>query len=184
MLWKKSFRKHCSDELLLGHLDGELWFRRGAMVRIHLKACWECRGRLMELEEQAQAVVKALADPQFPGAERIDEARYKFLVWEQQFERDFDHGLRLSLLASSSLRIRAAMAFSLVIAGICLFSQLHNLGAAEMLAATRKFEREFYQTPLPLHQSLRVAVSEITPVPRRHTGSIEVWAEPGGSRFA
>ena len=184
MLWKKSFRKHCSNELLLGHLDGELSLRRGAMVRSHLKACWECRGRLVELEEQAQAVVKALADPQFPGADRIGEAMYKFHLWEQRFERDFNRGPRLSLLAPTSLRIRAATALSMIIAGIFVSSQLHRLDAAEALAATRKLEREFYQKPLPLHQTLRVAVSQITPVPRRHSGSIEVWAEPGGSRFA
>src|SRR5712671_5606971 len=100
MFWKRSFRKHCSDELLVGHMDGELSLRQGAIVRSHLKRCWECRGRLVKFEEQAQAVVKALADPHFPETDRIAEARYKFAVWEQRFERDFDRGPRLSLLSS------------------------------------------------------------------------------------
>ena len=184
MFWKRSFRKHCSDELLVAHLDGELSLRRGAMVRSHLRACWECRGRLAELEEQAQAVVKALADPQFPGADRIGDAMYRFHLWEQRFERDFHPEPRLSFAAPSSLRIRAATVFSVIVVGICLFLQLHDLSAAEALAATRNFEEEFYRKPLPLHQSLRVAVSQITPRPSRHSGAVEVWAEPGGSRFA
>jgi hypothetical protein len=184
MFWKRSFRKHCSDELLVGHLDGELSRGRDAMVRSHLKACWACRGRLLDLEEQVQAVVKALADPHFPEPDRVAEAQYKFLVWQHRFEQDFDRRPNLLTAGSSSLRISAVTVFSLLVAGICLFWQLHNPSAAETLAATRKLEREFYRTPLALHQSLRVAVTQITPAPRRHAGSIEVWAEPGGSRFS
>src|SRR5260370_19633244 len=99
MFWKRSFRKHCSDESLVGHLDGELSPWRAAIVRSHLKTCWECRGRLVELEAQAQAVVKALAYPPFPEADPLTAATHKILPLEHRIARDFRHAPRLSLLA-------------------------------------------------------------------------------------
>jgi hypothetical protein len=121
---------------------------------------------------------------QFPDAQLVAEARCRFHVWQQRFEREFDSDRRPSALASSSLPLRAATVFSLLVTGIAVFLQVRSLSAAEAMAATRKFEREFYHTPLPLHQCLRVVVSQIAPTPLRHAGRVEVWAEPGGSRFS
>jgi anti-sigma factor RsiW len=159
MLRKTSFRKHCSDELLLGYLDGELSFRTESFVRKHLRACWECRAHLTELEQQAHAVAKALADSLFPGADRIREAKRRFSIWEQHFEEHVDPAPRLCLLATSSLGRQAAAAtgvLCLVITGIWFSYRLRSPRAIQILAATQKFEREFYQGPLPLHQSIRV----------------------------
>ena len=185
MLWKKPFQKHCSDELLLSHVDGELSFATESVVRKHLKACWECRATLAELEEQAQAVAKTLAEPLFPGVERIGEARRRFSVWERRFEQSLETGPKLQLRATSSVHLRAvatAGVLCLAIAGIWFPYYLRNPRAAEVLAATQKVEREIYQAPL-LHQSFRVEISEKKPEMRRRTGRLEVWSEAGGARF-
>src|SRR5215469_16758716 len=134
MPWKRRFQEHCSDELLLSHLDGELSLASDSVVRKHLKACWECRARLAELEEWAQAVAKALVQPLFPGADRIGEARRRFSAWERRFERSLDRDPKLQLLAISSVNLRAAGAagaLCLAIAGIWFPYWLRNLRAAE-----------------------------------------------------
>jgi hypothetical protein len=187
MFWKKPFRKHCNDELLLGYLDGELSLPIDSIVRKHLNTCWECRGRLAELEEQAVLVAKEFAHEIFPGPDRVEDARQGFSVWQQRFERRFDPGPNLLLLAPTSFSIRPIAAvgfFCLIIAGLWSSYRFHKPGAGDVLAATQRFERKFYEVPLPLHQSLRIEVAQVKPRKRRRAGTLEVWSEPKGARFA
>src|ERR1700722_9972131 len=86
-MWKNTFQKHCSDELLLAHLDGELSLREGHSVKKHLSICWECRARLTEIEEQAEATSRLLTEQNFPGPDRIKEAKHRFQGRRQSFER-------------------------------------------------------------------------------------------------
>lgn len=70
--------RHLNDESLVAHLDGELspWAERGA-VR-HLKACWHCRTRLAQLNEEIQWLSEVHVARTFPGPHRIDDARREF----------------------------------------------------------------------------------------------------------
>ncbi|MCU0245142.1 MAG: hypothetical protein MUC42_01125 [Bryobacter sp.] len=49
----------CSDERLMALLDGELPEREARHARLHLEACWECRARLAELEDNIHTVARA-----------------------------------------------------------------------------------------------------------------------------
>jgi hypothetical protein len=62
---------HPSDEELLLCADGELSRRRAAQIRDHLKACWDCRTRMVEFERAITDFVKAhhrTFDAQLPPA--------------------------------------------------------------------------------------------------------------------
>ncbi len=42
---------HLTDELLLMELEGELSPREARKVKAHVEACWQCRSRRLELEQ-------------------------------------------------------------------------------------------------------------------------------------
>ena len=46
MMWRRIGQRHCSDEVLLAHLDGELSRGVEKATRTHLQVCWNCRARL------------------------------------------------------------------------------------------------------------------------------------------
>jgi anti-sigma factor RsiW len=73
------FQRHCSDETLICHLDGELPFYAKAPVHRHLERCWQCRLRLSEIEAQVLAATRAMKDDAFPGPQRMADARAQFL---------------------------------------------------------------------------------------------------------
>jgi anti-sigma factor RsiW len=77
--WQVYFQRHCSDETLISHLDGELPFYARTPVRRHLERCWRCRLRLSEVESQVLSVTRAMERDIFPGPERAAEARLSFL---------------------------------------------------------------------------------------------------------
>ncbi len=188
MIWKRPLQKHCSDDLLLGHLDGELSLRADALVKKHLKACWECRARLAEIEEQAQAVAKALANPLFPGPDRMAGARRRFSAWQERLEQNLEPVPQLTLLPTASRRAWIAVATGLLVClaalGTWAFPRLRSPQPFEVLAGVRQFESSVHQVALPVHQSFRVQISEIKPVERRRRSRLDVWSEPDGGRFA
>ncbi len=50
--------QHPEDGLLLRYIDGELSRRKGRQVESHLKACWQCRTEIEELEETVAGCVR------------------------------------------------------------------------------------------------------------------------------
>jgi hypothetical protein len=185
--WKRPFQKHCSDELALAYLDGELSLPAEKAVRKHLNTCWECRGRLAELEEQAQAVARALAESTFPGAHRKLEAEQRFSAWEQRFERSRGVAPRLFLLPAASFRWWPAISAAAILVIFTVLWQLPGFQrrrAVAALMAGQQVESEFQRSAIPIHQSLRVEISEIRPARRRSGGRIEIWSEPARGRFS
>ena len=71
-------QRHCSDECLIAHLDGELPFYRRRLVRRHLASCWQCRLRLSEIEKQVFQVTHGMEEDSFPGPQGIVDARLRF----------------------------------------------------------------------------------------------------------
>src|SRR5271156_6727004 len=55
---RRSFMPHPSEEQLLRYSDGELPGRNTSQVQSHLKACWQCRTNLEEMEETVGASVR------------------------------------------------------------------------------------------------------------------------------
>ena len=79
-------REHPNDEILLAYLDGEVSNARMRAVRTHLKICWKCRAALAELESQAEAISRLLAEKSQDEIDRSIQAREKFLRWRTDFE--------------------------------------------------------------------------------------------------
>ena len=187
MLWKRPFPKHCSDEVLLSHVDGELPWPMERLVRKHLRACWTCRGRLSELEEQAQALAIAFADTSFLGPDLTTRARDRFSAWEERFEANLHRAPNLVLMPAAPVFWRWA-----VPAGLALVACVIWFGAtssntprpADVLAAAQKAESAWGGSAPLLHASIRVQISESGRAGRRRRGDLEVWAEPKSSRSA
>jgi anti-sigma factor RsiW len=59
--------RHCSEEELLSYQDDELSRDEMQRVQRHLGACWNCRNRLAELEEQTRHLAQAEQETTFPG---------------------------------------------------------------------------------------------------------------------
>jgi len=60
---------HSSDEELLRLADGELSSQQASEVHAHLEACWNCRGRLQEIQTAITGLARAHhaeLDPQLP----------------------------------------------------------------------------------------------------------------------
>ena len=79
-------REHLADEVLLAYLDGEMSNARMRAIRAHLNICWKCRSALAELESQAEAISRLLAEKSKDEIDRSVRAREKFLRWRTDFE--------------------------------------------------------------------------------------------------
>jgi anti-sigma factor RsiW len=79
-------REHPNEEALLAYLDGEVSNARMRAIRTHLKICWKCRAALAELESQAEAISRFLAEKSQDELDRSVQAREKFLRWRTAFE--------------------------------------------------------------------------------------------------
>lgn len=184
---KKNNQKHCTDELLLQFLDGELGFRVDRRVKKHLHVCWACRGRLVELERNAEKIAALLNTPSFPSPKRVLEAKQEFVRWERG---DRAAGLFLfrprPIAASIPLRAFAAACAILLLFGVAAwrFARSDEPEASEMLARVESFETRLYGSSLPVHQVLRIEAIESGPAERRRTSRVEIWSDRVGRRFA
>ena len=79
-------REHLADEALLAYLDGEMSNARMRATRTHLTTCWKCRSTLAELESQAEAISRLLAEKSKYEIDQSIQAREKFLRWRTVFE--------------------------------------------------------------------------------------------------
>lgn len=185
-MWNQLIRKHCTDEELLAYADGELSPVRYSSVKKHLALCWQCRNRLGEIEAQTQAIVRMLRDDTLPGPERTALARSKFLVWQQEFERDLVATPQIGRSAASSYWVLAiACALILVVAsGVWFKSSRHHVSDSEILARTETADETLVRSQEVVHQTFQIRVVQIEPTRRESTGKIEVWSYSHGLRFA
>ncbi len=72
--------RHCSDERLLAHLDGESGFLDQWRTRTHLRSCWECRARLIEIGEETAELVRLGRLEKAQWEERARAAKRDFLA--------------------------------------------------------------------------------------------------------
>jgi hypothetical protein len=93
MLQKNShLMRHLSDEDLVRSADGELSSRRAAEVAAHLETCWDCRGRMENIQSTLTGFVRAHHadfDAQLPsaaGPRALLRARLTHLASEPQPE--------------------------------------------------------------------------------------------------
>lgn len=79
-------REHLADEALVAYLDGEMSNARMRAIRTHLNLCWKCRSAMAELESQAEAISRLLAEKSNDDVDRSLQARERFLRWRAAFE--------------------------------------------------------------------------------------------------
>ena len=95
---------HPSDEQLLLFADGELPARLAEKIRAHLRACWDCRRRMAELENtiaEFMQVHRRTLDPQVPP---IDGPRAQLKARLAELARNAQQSERSSLLSALPLR--------------------------------------------------------------------------------
>jgi anti-sigma factor RsiW len=74
-MWKTIFRKHCTEDVLLAHLDGELPVPVDMHVRRHLLSCWKCRARLAEVESQIVELARLFKEEPLLDPSRVVDGR-------------------------------------------------------------------------------------------------------------
>src|SRR5260370_6457921 len=154
-MWNR-LRKHCSDEQLLAHSDGELQLVRSAWVKRHLNLCWDCRARLHELESQTQLIAKTLRDDRIIDPDRISRAKARFLAWQLRTEKELATAPDPLLPSAPSMRNRllagaCSLALLLVLAGSLKVSR-RDQDPFEILARSEKVQEDLFQSSSILHQ--------------------------------
>lgn len=185
-MWKNRPDKHCSDDRLLAHADGELRGFARLRTAAHLQRCWECRARRSELEGQAESLAR-LMKSQFAGqADRTTRARTQFLDWKEKYERSLQPVRRSR---GQTLRCLFAAASACLLIGLFFLPRSQKQEpkaptAAEVLRGVRGFDSSLRAKPGTLHQVLNVEVIQIRPIKRRSTGQVEIWSDRSGNRYA
>jgi len=179
-MWDLGRQRHCSDEDLLAHRDGELPRWAARRVSRHLNACWECRSRAWELEQQAHAVMRAAAET-FPGPEHIVEAKRRFLEWKTEYERQGANSAPARRRAPLWRYAAVAAALSFVLAGSWLF---FRRPAPEVVLAQAAAAERRSTGAAEVHQVLAVQMIQTRPVRRESSGRLEVWVDRHHARYA
>lgn len=183
-MWNRTHRRHCTDHLLIAHADGELRAGEESAVAAHLLECWECRGRMAELNQTAQSLARLAAQHPYGGAARAAAAKASFLDWRRRFERE-SVGRRRICWNRAALWAAAAAAAFLVFMGVSLWRKPDRgrPGPLETLALAQQREQALFRTPSLVHQVIEVQVLQTAPEQRRGGGRLEVW-DDGGERYA
>ncbi len=178
------FQRHCNDESLISHLDGELRFYRRAGVRKHLEQCPQCRLRLGEIEAQVLRATRALEEDAFPGPQRIDEARRRFLSRADAIAEEVFRA------RTRPRRVVAARGLAWAGAGLALLGAFAvwrlarrdaRIDAAEAFNRVERAEAEAAR--VPVHQRFRVVARQLRPEPASRESQLELWSEPERGRF-
>ena len=171
---------HCSDETLVALLDGELPARLERSVRNHMSACWACRGRAAELEQQMHAVSRAEEYNEYPGTDWVIESRLKFAEARRKFDQ-----APVTRFRRATFRWAFALAAGvvLVIAAATISFYLRSPAPAARELLTRTVQKETEVWTRPVHISSRVEIAELQPVRRSRVSRLEVWSDAARSRL-
>jgi hypothetical protein len=177
--------RHCSDGLLVAHLDGELSHRAERVVREHLSACWRCRARAAELEPLMHSLSRIMEEETYPGPDWINESKQRFREWRRVYDQSLGPTPQPSF--SERIRIRlplvAALTAAAVLVVIGLWFSLHTSlpQAAQVAARAERQEVDAYQKPV--HLSYRVEIAQLRPIQQVESGRLEVWSDASSQRF-
>ena len=178
------FQRHCSDETLICHLDGELPFYAKTPVRRHLERCWQCRLRLSEIESQVMAATRAMENDAFPGPQRIAEAQSRFLsradriaqeVFQARPQPAWPVGRRGLAWAAAGLLLAAVLPMWRLVRSDPRSAAVETMKRVELAEAQA--------ARIPSHQRFRVVARQARPVVVSRESRLELWAEPARGRF-
>lgn len=177
------FGKHCSDELLLAALDGELSGQARQKVASHLGACWTCRARQAELESQVHRLTRAAAGSLYPGADWSPRAARRFRDAAAKLESGTakaPRGVRFPRWAGAAVATAAAVALLFAVpAWQQMRSRTQARAGLEQLVRT---EHEVKQGAV--HQVVRVELRQVKPDGEKRQRRLEVWSDPQSRRHA
>ncbi|MCE5309056.1 MAG: hypothetical protein LLG20_15560 [Acidobacteriales bacterium] len=188
-MWRRALQRHCSDDALLAHADGELSPLVNRIVMCHLKQCWQCRARLEELEVQAHALARTLHEVPLFSAEHIAQVRARLLSGQQELERQHA-GTPAFLPRTASIPFRslavAGVSFLLVVLGFSVYLTRSDRirEPKEVLSRAKEREQAVLNTPLMVHQTMRVEIGERAPRRTSVAGRLEIWSESPQGQFA
>jgi hypothetical protein len=176
-----SFPKHCSDDELVASLDGETPFWNRLLVRRHLNACWECRARQLELEQQAHSIARTLKDPWFPPVSNQRRARENFEFWRTGYEAERSASLR----RRGSLWLTAAAAALAAVAVVIIWNwRAPAISASTALRTAMRQEAGVLATAGPVEQRLDLETEELLPVRRKQRYPLVILSDGARNRLA
>lgn|GEM_PF-1814723 len=188
-MWRRNHDRHCSDEELLGQLDGELSRRQTAEVESHLQRCWECRARSARLNEQSQELARLFAAPSYLSTGRMARGKALLHMRESALERQRACGdgsgvahFQLTWTAACVAVVAAALA------GFWLWqpsapAPATPVNARAALQRARAAE-ETAGAKRAVHQVYSVEILQERPIQTRQVRRLEVWDDPAGGRYS
>ncbi len=177
------FERHCSDESLISHLDGELPFYRRGIVRRHLETCWQCRLRLSEIEKQVLETARAMERDAFPAPERVAAARLRFLGRSDAIAEEI---FRARPRPAATRQVLAWVTAGIAVLGSFAAWRLTRKEAPPVTAqaAIRNIETAVEASSrAPAHQRFRVVIRQLRPEQTGRESVLELWSEPDQGRF-
>ncbi len=114
----KMLQRHYGDETLLACLDGELSQFRARAVNAHLKVCWECRAKLVQLESQAGTVARLFLEQVPSDISRSARGLERFLRVQERLETQWSADP--SSTASDSVEARRGLRVAVAIGVVCV----------------------------------------------------------------
>jgi hypothetical protein len=172
--------KHCSDVVLLAHLDGELPRWRSHLVANHLERCWQCRTRQFEIEERVHAAMRGVIGHDLIPPERVEAAKRAFQAKRSAWEGETAGRSWKLVLFERSWRRPAAFGMATQALMLCVLILWQYVWPKPILAApllersARLEEIPTGVSPQVLHRSLHLEERSHGTVRRRR---IEVWQE-------
>ena len=181
------FQKHCSNEQLLSHLDGELAPRAEEAVREHLRQCWSCRRRAGELEDTVRAISQTAHETDYPGPLWVAETKLRIAEGRERIDRELAATPKRGMLRGSFPQKLQASAIGLALLLLTLGIWLYEPRpveptVAEVIALARTAEVEIHRQPT--RQAFRVEFIQVQPKPTQHGSRLEIWSDPAGERSA
>ena len=183
---REPFRSHCSDEVLVGYIDGEYSPRAARKIREHLARCWSCRARMEELDQQARRVATAIDRQRFPGPGRNARALESFLTWKRGWERQQRNAASSRLPLRRSIPAVVALAASLL-ALVWIQPVPRSLSGdlpAEVLTAMRDSETAVEAGGAPVAQAFQTEIRQVDPPGEALRGRLQLYADRERDRFA
>ncbi|MFN7999112.1 MAG: hypothetical protein U0Q18_36155 [Bryobacteraceae bacterium] len=178
------FLRHCSDEHLLAHLDGEVSALARMRINRHLDRCWHCRSRRDELEVQAHAVSKTFLADDYPWPTRIAEGKARLQALHRQHQ---SHGpeprSRFIFAARKAWKLGAIAAGAVMAISGFVFWRMSGKPELRQIVEDSR-HAEITIRARAVHQVFRVDIAERQPAPLQQSGILEVWYDGGTSQFA
>ena len=183
-------QRHSTDEELIAKLDGELGLLASSFVHQHLQACWQCRARMRELEDQALRIARAVSNDTFPGPDRVAFAIRRFSAWRASARRAESSSRRCGnsrrFVASAALAGALGLALASIVA---IRLRQPDPPATPALAAPVEAVALFAQRveqawiDQPCHETLRVEITNAASE-RPIRSHLELWSDRSSLRYA